>query len=132
MDRWSNEPISAGIQQFEEVLEQMTQNGDFTAAVLASDEGLPLASVPEPYDSDAAAAIVAMLQSVSREARDQLSMSEVDELTISDHDRIRLVCRYLEVNGEVLILAAMVPPNVYYRRVTNRAIRRIKHLLSHP
>lgn len=132
MDKWSNEPGIVGIQHFEEVLEQMTRNGEFTAAVLASDEGLPLASVPSPYDSDAAAAMVALLQSVSREARVQLSMAEVDELTISDRDRIRLVCRYVEANGEVLILAAMVPPNVYYRRVTNRAIRRIKHLLSPP
>lgn len=130
MDSWSRETSAAGIQQFEEVLEQMTQSGEFTSVVLASDEGLPLASVPSPYDSDTTAAMVALLQSVTREARDQLSMSEVDELTISDRDRIRLVCRYLEVNGEVLILAAMVPPNVYYRRVTNRAIRRIKYLLS--
>ncbi|MCJ7567517.1 MAG: roadblock/LC7 domain-containing protein [Anaerolineales bacterium] len=117
------------VQQLEEVLEQMTDNGDFKAIVLASDEGLPLAAVPSPYDSDTTAAMVALLQRVSREARDQLDMAKVDEVTISDCERIRLVCRYLEVDGDLLILAVMVPPNAYYRRVTNRAVRRIKDIL---
>ena len=129
MRRHSFESGTAGVQQLEEVLEQTTDNGDFRAVVLASDEGLPLASVPSHYDSEATAAMVALLQRVSREARDQLAMAKVDEVTISDCERIRLVCRYLEVGGDVLILAVMVPPKVYYRRVTNRAVRRIKDIL---
>ena len=129
MDKPYYESGTAGVQQLEEVLEQMTDNGNFKAVVLASDEGLPLASVPSPYDSDTTAAMVALLQKVSREARDQLEMAKVDEVTISDCERIRLVCRYVEVDEDILILAVMVPSDTYYRRVTNRAVRRIKDIL---
>jgi predicted regulator of Ras-like GTPase activity (Roadblock/LC7/MglB family) len=129
MKTHSHEFGTAGVQQLEEVLQEMSDYSGFQAVVLASEEGLPLATLPSMYDSDTTAAMVAMLEGVSREARDQLGLAEVDEVTISDHDRIRLVCRYLNVNGEVLILAVMVPPREYYRRVTNRAIRRIKHIL---
>ena len=129
MNKRPNESGTAGVQQLEEVLEQMTDNGDFRAVVLASDEGLPLAAVPSHYDSDTTAAMVALLQRVSREARDQLEMAKVDEVTISDCEHIRLVCRYVEVGGDMLILAVMVPSGTYYRRVTNRAVRRIKDIL---
>ncbi|MBL7063182.1 MAG: hypothetical protein ISS49_03095 [Anaerolineae bacterium] len=54
----------------------------------------------------------------------------MDEVTIYDRDRVRLVCRYLTVGRERLILAALVPPGRCYRRVTNQAIRRIRQLLS--
>lgn len=111
---------------FEKVLQRMNDQGHFKAAVLASNDGLPIATAPSVYDADTAAAIVALLQRVSKEARDQLDMAEVDEVTIFDRDRIRLVCRYMAVDGEKLILAVMVPPNRYHRHVTNWAMREIK------
>jgi predicted regulator of Ras-like GTPase activity (Roadblock/LC7/MglB family) len=129
MNTSSNEFSAAGVQQLEDILQEMSDQSGFKAVVLASEEGLPLATLPSMYDSDTTAAMVAMLEGVSREARNQLGLAEVDEVTICDLDRIRLVCRYLSINGEVLILAVMVPPREYYRRVTNRAIRRIKHIL---
>jgi predicted regulator of Ras-like GTPase activity (Roadblock/LC7/MglB family) len=117
-----------GAKPIERILHEMNEQGQFEAAVLASSEGLPLAAAPSVYDTDTTAAMVAMLQRVALEAREYLKMAEVDEITIFDHDRIRLVCRYLDLDGEQLILAAMVPPYHYYRRVTNSAIRRIKEL----
>lgn len=119
-----------GAKPIEEILHQMNEKGQFQAAVLASSEGLPLAAAPSPYDTDTTAVMVAMLQRVGLEARQHLNMAEVDEITILDRDRIRLVCRYLDLGGEQLILAAMVPPYHYHRRVTNYAIRRIKALFS--
>lgn len=115
-----------GLTPFEEVLQKMNDQGHFKAAILAGNDGLPIATVPSRYDTDTTAAMVALLQKVSKEARGQLSMAEVDEVTIFDRDRIRLVCRYLVVDGEELILAVMVPPNQYHRRLTNRAIREIE------
>ncbi len=55
---------------------------------------------------------------------------DVDEVTICDHDRTRLVCRYLPVGERQLILAVKVPPGCSYRRITNQALRRIRRLLS--
>ena len=115
---------------FKEILREMNTTGKFQVSVLTSVEGLPIATVPADYDSDLTAAMVALLQRVSNDARSQLKMAEVDEVTIRDRDHIRLVCRYLVIGRERLILAAMVPPGRPYRRVTNRAVRRINQLLS--
>jgi len=108
----------------------MHTRGKFQVSVLTSVDGLPIATVPADYDSDLTAAIVALLQRVSNDARSGLKMAEVDELTIRDRNHIRLVCRYLVIGRERLILAAMVPPGRPYRRVTNRAVRQIEQLLA--
>ena len=113
-----------------DILHAMNEAGRFQATVLAAMDGLLIATVPSDYDTDAAAAMVALLQKVSNDAQSLLGMAEVDEVTIRDRDHIRLVCRYLVIGRERLILAAMVPPGRPYRRVTNRAVRRINQLLS--
>jgi hypothetical protein len=73
---------------------------------------------------------VALLRKVSSETREQLGMSALDEVTVRSQDRVRLVCRYLAVGEQGLILVALVPPDCYYRRATNRAIAQIRRLLS--
>ncbi|TET38398.1 MAG: hypothetical protein E3J69_01545 [Anaerolineales bacterium] len=113
-----------------EVLTAMIDEGKFQAAVVTSSDGLPIASAPAGYDSDVTSAMVALLQRVSSDARNQLGMSEVDEVMIYDRDRIRLICRYLTVGKVKIILAAIVPPGLAYRQITNQAIRQIKRLLS--
>ncbi len=112
------------------ILHEMNEAGRFQVSVLTSMEGLPIATVPAGYDSDLTAAMVAVVQRASNDAQSQLGMADVDEVTIRDHDRIRLVCRYLVVGKEKLILAAIVPSGHPYRHVTNRAVRQIKQLLS--
>jgi len=112
-----------------DIVTQMHNAGGFKISVLASKEGLPIATAPRDHDSELAAAIIALLQKVSNETQSQLGMAPVDEVTIRDHDRLRLVCRYLVIKQEELILAALVPPDHYYRNVTNRAIKQIKQSL---
>jgi predicted regulator of Ras-like GTPase activity (Roadblock/LC7/MglB family) len=118
-------------QQVKYALQAMNEAGQFEAAVLTSAEGLPIITIPTNYDSHVAAALVAMLRKISDRAENQLGMAEVDEVTIYGHDRIRLVCRYIpSMDGKNrLMLAVMVPPGQSYRRVTNRAVRQIRHLL---
>ncbi|MCK4473317.1 MAG: roadblock/LC7 domain-containing protein [Anaerolineae bacterium] len=113
-----------------EILHEMNEAGRFQVSVLTSTEGLPIATVPAGYNSDLTAAMVAMLQRASNDAQSHLGMAEVDEMTIRDRDRSRLVCRYIVVGGEELILATIVPSGHPYRRVTNRAIKQIEQLLS--
>ena len=120
-----DKPIS-----LEKILHEMDEVGRFQVSVLTSTEGLPIATVPAGYNSNLVAAIVALLQRVSNDAQSQLGMAEVDEVSISDRARIRLVCRYFVVGRERLILAVIVPPGRPYRRATNRAIKQIKQLLS--
>jgi len=104
----------------------MNEEGGFEFAVLTTGDGLPIASSPNHDLSEPTGALVAALQHISRDIQDQLELKGVDEVTIRDHDRLRLVCRSFQEGEDRLILAAFVPSGHHYRRVTNRAIKRIK------
>jgi predicted regulator of Ras-like GTPase activity (Roadblock/LC7/MglB family) len=104
----------------------MVDEGDFVGAVLATADGLPIASASSREEAEVTSAMVAMLSRVSREAKKQLGMADVDEVVIRDRDRYRLVCRTLSVGEEELLLAVRVPARRYHRRATNRAMRRIQ------
>jgi len=111
---------------FEKILREMNHAGDFKAAVLSTTEGLSLASAPAGYEDEITAAMAALLNEVARRAHRQLNLAQVDELSLVDDDRIRLACRYFSVDGQDLVLAVLTPPDHYYRRLTNRAIREIR------
>jgi predicted regulator of Ras-like GTPase activity (Roadblock/LC7/MglB family) len=115
---------------FVDILEEMNQEGGFTRSVLASSEGLPIASVPVNPDSELASALVALLQKVSADTQDQLGLSPVDEITIRLENQEHLVCRTITTGRDCLSLCALVPPHHPYRRATNRAVKRIREILN--
>jgi predicted regulator of Ras-like GTPase activity (Roadblock/LC7/MglB family) len=111
---------------FEHILREMKHAGDFKAAVLSTTEGLSLASAPTSYQDEMMAAMVALLNKMAGQARLQLNLAQVDELSLVGDDRTRLTCRYFSVDGQDLVLAVLIPPNRYYRRLTNRAIKALR------
>ena len=111
---------------FEKILQEMNRAGDFKAALLSTTEGLSLASAPAGYEDEMAAATVALLNKVARQAHQQLSLAQVDELSLVGDDRTRLTCRYFSVANQDLVLTVLTPPDCYYRRLTNQAIREIR------
>jgi len=113
---------------FDHILEKMASLGHFRAVVLASTGGLPIATASPSGQPDVTAAMVALLQGVSRETREQLGLPDLDEVTIVARDRTRLVCRYFTIGDEDLILAVIVEPNGYYRSATAWAMREIDAL----
>ncbi|HID64150.1 MAG TPA: hypothetical protein EYP49_15635 [Anaerolineae bacterium] len=115
---------------FEKILREMRRVGDFKAAVLSTTDGLSLASAPADYEDEMAAAIVALLNKVAGQARQQLNLAQVDELSLVGDDRTRLACRYFSVDGQDLVLAVLVPRDHSYRRLTNRAIRALRTVWS--
>lgn len=115
---------------FEEILQEMNQEGGFTRAVLATSEGLPIASAPRQPDHELASAMIAMLQQVSVETQDHLDLAPVDEVTIRTAERVHLVCRTIPTGEDWICLCALVPPGQVYRRATNRAVRRIQAMLE--
>jgi predicted regulator of Ras-like GTPase activity (Roadblock/LC7/MglB family) len=117
---------ATGVQALEHLVQEILDLGGFLGAVLANGEGLPIATAAARQDANVTSAMVAMLQRVSEEARQRLGMADVDQVAIRDRDGVRLVCRCLYVDGEVFLLAVMVPPRTYYRRVTNWALRQIR------
>lgn len=111
---------------FEQILREMNHAGYFKAAVLSNTEGLSLASAPASYEDEMAAAMVALLNEVATQARQQLHLAQVDELSLVGDDRTRLTCRYFSVASQDLVLTVLTPPDCYYRRLTNQAIKEIK------
>ncbi|MCJ7620169.1 MAG: roadblock/LC7 domain-containing protein [Anaerolineae bacterium] len=111
---------------FEETLERINREGNFEASVLATPDGLPIATAPAGYDSDVTAAMVALLKSVAQQTQDHVGMAPLDEVSIRASDHMRLVCRSFQVDGEDFILAVVVPREQrYHRQLTNRAIREL-------
>jgi predicted regulator of Ras-like GTPase activity (Roadblock/LC7/MglB family) len=112
---------------FKETLERINREGKFEASVLATHDGLPIATAPSDFDTEITAAMVALLRSAAQQTQDQVGLGTVDEVSIRASDRIRLVCRSFKVDGEDFILAVVVPAEQrYYRELTNRAIRELR------
>jgi len=108
------------------ILQEMNDIGRFKASVLVSADGLPLSSVFSPFDAEAMAAMVALLKNAIQQAREGIRLDEVDEVSVVQGDKMRLICRYFVAGNEELILAVIAPPRQTYRRLTNQAVRRIK------
>jgi len=121
--------MSEQTSDFESILAQMNQAGHFTAAVLASDDGLPVASAPTPapYDTDTIAAMVTMVKDFIKQTQTRLGLAEVDEVAIFVNDKSRLICRYFDAGAHPLVLTVLAPPQISYRRVMSRAIKEIRH-----
>lgn len=112
-----------------QIVHRLNLDGGFQTSVLTSEDGLTIAAYPVECDSDTTAAIVALIQRVSNDARVLLGMSDLDEVTIYDHNCTRLVCRYIASEEKRLILAVIVLPHRPYRHLMNRAVRQIEQLL---
>ena len=115
---------------FGEILQAMNQEGGFNRSVLATSEGLSIASAPLQPDHELASAMIAMLQKVGAETQDHLDLAPVDEVTIRTAKSEHLVCRTIPTGEDWICLCAVVPPGHYYRRATNRAVRRIQEMLE--
>ena len=120
----SNTPLT-----FVEILNEMNQEGGFSRSVLATSDGLPIASAPVNPDSELASAMVAMLQQAASETRNQFQLPQIDEFTIRAVNKLHLICRMIKIDSDMMILGVVVPPGQLYRRVTNKAITRIREAL---
>jgi predicted regulator of Ras-like GTPase activity (Roadblock/LC7/MglB family) len=115
---------------FIHILEDMNQEGGFARSVLATSEGLPIASAPMRPDHELASAMIAMLGQVSVETQDNLKLAPVDEVTIRTEEKVHLVCRTIPFGTDWICLCVLVPPDLVYRRVTNKAVRRIREIIE--
>ena len=115
---------------FVDILKEMNLEGGFSRSVLATSEGLPIASAPMRPDHELASAMIAMLQQVSVETQDHLELAPVDEVTIRTKESVHLVCRTIPSGKDWICLCALVPPGRVYRRATNRAVRRIRDAIE--
>jgi predicted regulator of Ras-like GTPase activity (Roadblock/LC7/MglB family) len=117
---------ASGESSFEQILREMNEEGRFKASVLLSAEGLPLSAASSPFDAETISAMVALLRNTVEQARKSIGLDEVDEVSIVQADSMRLICRCFTLGDEELTLSVIAPPHQTYRRLTNRAISRIK------
>ncbi len=117
-----------GSLDFEQILAQMNAEGHFITAILASNDGLLVASAPSPspYDPDTVAAMVALVKDFIKQTQTRIGLAEVDEVSMVVGDRSRLICRYFNAGSTPLVMAILAPPNHSYRRLTTRAVRDIQ------
>ncbi len=114
--------------EFEAILQDLNNAGSFTASIIASHEGLPVAVAPTPplHDPDTIAAMVTMVKEFIEQTQMRLRLAEVDEVSIVVRDRSRVVCRYFDLEGQSFVLVVFTGPNANYRRLTNHAVKEIQ------
>ncbi len=116
----------SGSARLAQILGEMNRQGGFPISVLTDKAGFPLASAAAAgNDPDLQAAVAALIQRVSYQTR-KVNMGAVDEISVYDVDRRRLVCREFTLDDQWLILAVMVPEGRTYRRLTSEAFRAIR------
>jgi predicted regulator of Ras-like GTPase activity (Roadblock/LC7/MglB family) len=118
--------VSSDEFSLEQILREMNEEGHFKASVLISAEGLSLSSASSPFDTETISAMVALLRNTVEQARMSIGLDEVDEVSIVQADKMRLICRCFVLGEEELILSIIAPPHQTYRRLTNQAISRIR------
>ena len=116
--------------QLDEVLNRMNRQGDFRASIISTVDGFTIASVSSQFDDVVMSAISSIVQEASRRAEQYIGFKRMDEVSLVDDDKFRLVCREFSVNESQFILIVVVPPYKTYRRLTNVAIREIEKILD--
>lgn len=123
---FSDDKFLSGSAKLSDLLTQMNEKGEFPYSVLTDHAGFPVASASGPgMDTDLQAAVAALMQKIADQAQ-KVDIGEVDEISIYDRDRRRLVCRSFQAGTQNLILAVMVDEGRSYRRITNSAIAAIR------
>ncbi len=109
----------------EAILEALIRAGRFTSAVVASKEGLPLATAGYA-DTTLIAAVAASIKDLVERAH-QAPL----EITSRNQRGAQIVIRYFSVQEERLLLSITMPAGRHpYRRLTSRAIHRIQQVLE--
>ncbi len=111
-------------------LKRLNRDGQFMASLVADVQGLPVAAMDSEYNTERIAALSALVQDVSHRAESQLGFKKMDEVSLVDDDKVRLVCRYFQVGDQIYILSCVVPAYQTYRRLTNTAIREIRKVMK--
>jgi len=106
----------------EDILSALIHDGSFTSAVVASKQGLPLATVGST-DTTLLAAVAASMKDLAERAHQSLT-----EITTRNESGEQIVIRYFTVDTDLLLLSVKMRAGRSYRRLTNRAIRKIQHV----
>lgn len=124
--------MSRGLQEkLNALLRQLADEAGYSVALVCTDEGLLVASADDDLDSEELAGLTGLFDDIVTRAQRDLSMQRVDEVTMLDPGRGRLVVRPLAMQGpQRFFLVVRVPHRSTWRRNTNRLGRALVDLLG--
>jgi hypothetical protein len=113
------------------LLADMNALGGYPMSLVCTDQGLLLASAGETLRSEITAGLTSLFDDIVARAARDLSLAQVDELTLSDAVAGRTIIRPLtHAGGQVrLFLVVQVPPGRSWRRNTNLVVRKLLAIL---
>lgn len=122
--------MAAVDRQVHELLHAMNHAGGFPLSLVCTDAGLLIGCVGELRRSELAAVLASLFADIAARAAADLELPHIDELTLSDPARGRLVVRPLDLRGRPrLFLVAQVPRGRTWRRSTSLTARRLHGVL---
>lgn len=116
----------------EEEFLRLRKQGKIEALILFNDEGIPMAEVGDftHYSKDTMTALSVLFHQSVELLADFETGATINETLIRTTNRFSIVSRPFQVNDGALMLMAIVPQNVSYRKVTNKAVRKIQQLMN--
>ena len=108
----------------EKILNTLIHKGRFTGAVIATDQGLTVATMGQA-DADLIAAVAASMRDLAKRTHQHLT-----EIATMDNHGHKIVSRFFAIGENLILLSVVVPNKCSYRRLMTQAIREIK--LSEP
>jgi predicted regulator of Ras-like GTPase activity (Roadblock/LC7/MglB family) len=110
----------------QKVIHQLLVENGFKAAVLTNSWGLPLVALPYGMESEAPAAMVALIRRTFKRVHDKVGLREMEEVRLRDEMGQSLVCRRIITDEHDLVLAVLVPPGQDNPAAIDRAVQQIE------
>lgn len=113
------------------LLERCNAEGGYESSLVCTDRGLVIASAGGGVDEEDTAAFTSLFDDVVLRARRDIGFRIVDEVTLLDPGRGRVVIRPIPLSAGVsFYLVVSVPTDKSWRRNTNRLCKELPLVLS--
>ena len=114
----------------EEELLHVCEEGNFEACLLFNEEGIPMAGVDfsERFNADGIAALSVILNQSAELTQEFQCDAIVDEISLRISNKHRIVSRPFQVDDIRLILVAILPSHLPYRRITTTVVHKVQQL----
>ena len=114
------------------VLEKLNAAGSHYMSLVCTDEGLLLGSAGDEATGEAVAGFTSLFDDIVRRAERDADMTRVDEVTLLDPRRGRLIIRPIDLEGgSRFFLVVRLPTSGTWRRNTSVACTELRPLLDH-
>lgn len=116
----------------EEEFLRLRHQGQIEAFILFNEEGIPMAEIGDfnHYSRDTITALSVWFHQFAELLADFETDTSINETTIRTTNNFRIVSRPVQINDGQLVLVAIVPLHVSYRKVTNKAIQKIQTFMN--